>query len=594
MSSPSSPTAKLVNPPTDSRATLLIFNEQNRLGLVDGPNGKTTPWVLEEVSGDPDQRLRERLSEAGSRLKPYFQGVVAKGNAVFFAKAESREFPEMEWHPLEGLSTGQSSLAPRLREVINLARARSIEIPYLDFRRHDFVYKFRSEQQRNKGIYQNDEESRRLYQSQLCEVIKATRRRKENRSDRPARLDFGPVVYYLPSHFGFCLGVQNAIERAYETLAEHPEKRVFMLSELIHNPFVNEDLRRRGLLFLQNDKGVPVVNPETGADFWDELTLEDIVVIPAFGATIEDKRQLIEKGLELNRYDATCMLVEKVWKAAKRYGEAGFTVIIHGKAEHEETKATFSNSSRFAPCVVIRNLEEAQRLGEIISMEPGEEKRRRFAVAGFRHTAGFCPEKDLERIAVVNQTTLLRNETLTIITYFQGLYGEKYGAEAVGEHVNGQSRGDTLCYATQVNQDALSRTLEEPIDVALVAGGKNSSNTFQLYRICRDRFGKRAFYIQSEGNLRSTEEVRHYHFPYDPADAMAGKEEALPFLNGLGKAPGEPFRILLTGGASCPDGIIQQIITRINGFFPEDALRSIESVLDGIESPERGGDHHEN
>lgn len=565
---------------------LLVFNEKNRLGVVTGPRGKTTPWLLDAEGGDPDHRLRKRLSEEGLELRPHFQGIAPGGRAVFFAKVEAGSMPDLEWQPLEALKTNAGNLAPELGSVIDLARDRSIEIPYLDFRRHDFVYKFRSEQQRNKEIYQNDEASRRLYQSRLCEVIKATRRRKENRSDRPACLDFGPVVYYLPSHFGFCLGVQNAIERAYETLAEHPGERVFMLSELIHNPFVNEDLRRRGLLFLQDDKGVPAVNPETGLQYWDELTPEDIVVIPAFGATIEDKRRLIEKGLELNRYDATCMLVEKVWKAAKRYGEAGYTVIIHGKAEHEETKATFSSSSRYAPCLVIRNLDEARRLGEVIAIEDLDEKRRRFEAEDFVHTSGFCPERDLERIAVVNQTTLLRNETLKIIRYLETLYGEKFGADAVGEHVNGQSRGDTLCYATQVNQDALSRTLEEPIDVALVAGGKNSSNTYQLYRICRERFGDRAFYIQSEENLRSPSEVRHYHFPYDPEDPMAGKEEALPFFDGLEKAPGEPVRILLTGGASCPDGIIQQIITRINGFFPEDSLNSMESVLEAAERAE--------
>ncbi|MBL4575979.1 MAG: hypothetical protein JKY51_07765 [Opitutaceae bacterium] len=179
--------------------------------------------------------------------------------------------------------------------------------------------------------------------------MKLVKRQKERSPDLPAYLHFGPVSYILPSHFGFCLGVRNAIERAYETLSLNPNKRVFMLSELIHNPFVNEDLLERGLNYLQSDRGIPLPDPNTGKMLWETLTKNDIVIIPAFGATDEDKLRLIEKGLPLNQYDATCMLVEKVWKAARRYGKEGCTVIIHGKVEHEETKATFSNSAAFAP-----------------------------------------------------------------------------------------------------------------------------------------------------------------------------------------------------------------------------------------------------
>jgi 4-hydroxy-3-methylbut-2-enyl diphosphate reductase len=184
------------------------------------------------------------------------------------------------------------------------------------------------------------------------------------------------VSYVIPSHFGFCLGVQNAIERAYETVAMYPDKRVFMLSELIHNPFVNEDLLARGLRYLQTDKGLPLradgrraTSKEDPSALWSQLTQDDIVIIPAFGATNEDKERLIARGLSIRDNDATCMLVEKVWKTARRYAQEGYTVLIHGKSEHEEAKATFSNSSKHGPALMIRNMEQARRLAEVIQAE---------------------------------------------------------------------------------------------------------------------------------------------------------------------------------------------------------------------------------
>jgi len=178
-------------------------------------------------------------------------------------------------------------------------------------------------------------------------------------------LDFGAARYVIPSHFGFCLGVKNAIERAYETLAENPGKRVFMLSELIHNPFVNEDLLRRGLRYLQTDKGhaLPPVErprPATPPQLWDTLTPDDIVIIPAFGATDDDKRRLVRRGLAVAPIRRHLHARWRVWKAARAYGREGYTVVIHGKSEHEETKATFSNTRRYAQAVIVRNLDEAR------------------------------------------------------------------------------------------------------------------------------------------------------------------------------------------------------------------------------------------
>jgi 4-hydroxy-3-methylbut-2-en-1-yl diphosphate reductase len=457
-----------------------------------------------------------------------------------------------------------------------------VEVPYLNLGENDFIYRFRPERERNTAVYAQDAEAGAIYQSRLCEAIKALARRQERTATAPVLLDFGAVRYLVPSHFGFCLGVKNAIERAYETLTENPGKRVFMLSELIHNPFVNEDLIRRGLRYLQSDKGVPHTSAPGGPDLWETLTPDDIVIIPAFGATDEDKRRLVSKGMAIRQHDATCMLVEKVWKAARVYGREGYTVVIHGKHEHEETKATFSNTRRYAPAVIVRNMDEARQLGEIIlGGAPDAASRFREVFAG-RFTEGFDVERDLRRVAVVNQTTLLMNETREIISYLRDVYAEKHGRDEPGspQRVGGQGRNDTLCYATQVNQDALTRALAEPVDAAFVIGGRNSSNTYQLYRLCEQRLGSRAYFIQNEANILSPREAEHYVFPSKGLAGHGGHVERRPLWDeNLGNPDCGPGKILVTGGASCPDGIIQQVITRINSFYPPGSLRTVDSVL---------------
>ncbi len=217
-------------------------------------------------------------------------------------------------------------------------------------------------------------------------------------------------------------------------------------------------------------------------------------------------------------------------------------------------------------------------LGDVIRADSFEEKQRLFEPFLSRSSVGFDPSKDLDRLALVNQTTLLRNETLKIIAHLEETLTSTYGEAQITDHLAMSSKGDTLCYATQVNQDALARALDEDIDAAIVVGGKNSSNTFQLFRLCQERFGDRAFYIQSEANILSKSEVEHFIFPYDPKDPKQGVMETRPFL-----PEKDRIRVLVTGGASCPDGILQQIICRINAFYPADKIRSIDSVLADFE-----------
>jgi 4-hydroxy-3-methylbut-2-enyl diphosphate reductase len=565
---------------------ILAFDGNNRLAVRRLGSKAGLPFT-----GSSRAMAVERLESAFRNhthpLERFGAEAGGRSYTVHFAQVEGLPADsEIEFHTVEQLESEPGSLAPSLAGILAQLSPHLIEIPYLNLGENDFIYKFRPEKERNTAIYAQDAEAGAIYQSRLCAAIKVLARHHERTATAPVLLDFGAVRYLVPSHFGFCLGVKNAIERAYETLTENPGRRVFMLSELIHNPFVNDDLIRRGLRYLQSDKGVTYATPG-GHDLWDTLTPDDIVIIPAFGATDEDKLRLVRKGIAVRQYDATCMLVEKVWKAARAYGREGYTVVIHGKHEHEETKATFSNTRRYAPALIVRNLEETRRLGEIIlNLDDGPAAGSRFAeLFSGKFTEGFDVKRDLSRVAVVNQTTLLMNETREIISYLRDVFAEKFGAEKPGDppRVGGQGRNDTLCYATQVNQDALTRALAEPLDAAFVIGGKNSSNSYQLYRLCEQRLGTRAFFIQSETNILSPSEAEHYVFPAKGLPGQVGHQERRPLWCGTPPRQGQtPRRILVTGGASCPDGIIQQVISRINSFYPPESLRDIESVLAGL------------
>jgi 4-hydroxy-3-methylbut-2-en-1-yl diphosphate reductase len=568
-----------------SEVCILAFNASNQLAVRKWGAEVALAFIGAEMAAAL-AHLEQAFPMHTAPREYYSASATGHSYRVHFVQVEGRaQESEIEFWSVEALEQPSAALDPSLAAVVAALGSYLIDIPYLHLGENDFIYKFRPEKERNTSIYAQDAAAGALYQSRLFAAIKAQARRHERMAAAPVTLDFGAVHYVIPSHFGFCLGVKNAIERAYETLAENPGRRVFMLSELIHNPFVNEDLLRRGLRYLQTDKGVPYTidgwaAPEAPGRplWWDTLTPADIVIIPAFGATDEDKRRLVRKGIAVCPYDATCMLVEKVWKAARAYGREGYTVVIHGKHEHEETKATFSNTRRHAQAVIVRNLEESRQLGEIAASADPRVQSRFYEIFAGKHTPGFDVSRDLERVAVVNQTTLLMNETREIIAYLREVYGTKYGPDLPGApaRVGGSGRNDTLCYATQVNQDALARALGEPLDAAFVIGGKNSSNTYQLYRLCAQELGERAYFIQSEASIRSRSAVEHYVFP-SKGQAPTGRMETRPWWPD--GADGRPLKILITGGASCPDGIIQQVINRINTFFPEDQLRAPEAVL---------------
>jgi len=568
-------------PADSSQPLLLAFNSSNQLA-VRPSGGRLEPAFA-------GQDALTRLTKIFPRHTPpaaYFSFITHDILwQVFFVQVTEPLAAESDllFLSIEELEKQPEALAPVLADALSQLEPYLIEIPYLHLGENDYIYKFRVEKDRNKAIYQQDDDAHALYQSSLCEAIKSLARTNERSATQPAVLDFGAVSYVIPSHFGFCLGVKNAIERAYESLAENPGHRVFMLSELIHNPFVNEDLLRRGLKYLQSDKGVhypaAALTESTATNppryLWDTLTSDDVVIIPAFGATDEDKKRLVKKGIRVAQYDATCMLVEKVWKAARAFGREGYTIVIHGKSEHEETKATFSNSRRHAHSIIIRNLEEAKLLGSYLANQTAAGRRQILHKFEGMYTPGFNPERDLDRIAVVNQTTLLMNETNEIIDFFKTVFIAKYGKIDGPGHIGGAGRKDTLCYATQVNQDALARALTLPIDAAFIIGGKNSSNTYQLYRLCEKKLGPHAFFIQSETNILSHQQIEHFVFP-SLAHGTGGHTVINPLWSELDNTP---KRILITGGASCPDGLVQQVLGRINSLFPANRLLSVKTVL---------------
>jgi 4-hydroxy-3-methylbut-2-enyl diphosphate reductase len=393
------------------------------------------------------------------------------------------------------------------------------------------------------------------YQGPVITRIKKARQEADPRKRdlSPTRLDFGAVRVLLARHFGFCYGVENAVEIAYRTLAANAGRRVFFLSEMIHNPKVNGDLLERGVRFLFTPAGEQLVP-------WEELRSDDVVVVPAFGTTLEWQEKLAERGIDPYRYNTTCPFVEKVWKRSAQLGADRFTVIVHGKDTHEETRATFSHSVRGAPTLVVRNLAEARLLGDIIR---GASRADEFERA-FRHkcSPGFDPARDLIRIGVVNQTTMLATETHEIAAELRRALAERYGPDEIAAHFADTS--DTLCYATNENQNATYALIEHGADLALVVGGYNSSNTSHLVELCAESMP--TYFVQGADDLISAGAIRHFSLSHRVVETTSGW---LP--------PKRPLDIVLTCGASCPDAILDEVLKRLLANFTD--LVSLETVI---------------
>lgn len=395
------------------------------------------------------------------------------------------------------------------------------------------------------------------YRSPVISVIKNARKVTDPRKKdyTPSVLDFGPVKFLIARHFGFCYGVENAIEIAYKSLEQNPGKRVYLLSEMIHNPSVNADLSSRGVRFIREHNGKQIID-------WDKLNSDDIVIVPAFGTTLEIQQLLANRGIDPYKYDTTCPFVEKVWNRAETLGKKDYTIIVHGKYNHEETIATFSHSKQNSPTLIVRNLEETKYLCDIILGKIPQEEFYKYFEG--KYSKGFDVKNNLSHIGVVNQTTMLATETQAIADMIKDTLVKKYGINNLKDHYADTS--DTLCYATYDNQQATMGLLETGGNFAIVVGGYNSSNTSHIVELCEERLP--VYFISGADKIISEIKINHFNIHKNIEIITEG------WLNIHSQ---KPVEIILTSGASCPDAILDEVLQKIVSYFPD--TLSIEEAL---------------
>jgi len=340
----------------------------------------------------------------------------------------------------------------------------------------------------------------------------------------------GRLTIRLAEAFGFCWGVERAVAMAYETRRHYPTERIWITNEIIHNPSVNDHLREMDVQFIQVDGGVK--------DF-SEVASGDVVILPAFGATVQEMQLLNERNCHI--VDTTCPWVSKVWNTVEKHKKHAFTSIIHGKVKHEETLATSSFAGTY---LVVLDMAEAQMVCDYI-LEGGDRHAfmARFAKAC---SPGFDPDRDLARVGVANQTTMLKSETEEIGRLFERTMLKRYGPAELSEHF---LAFNTICDATQERQDAMFALVDEPLDLMVVIGGYNSSNTTHLQEIAESR-GIRSFHIDTPERIGPGNRIEH--------KPLGAELELLePFL------PAGPLRVGITSGASTPDRVVEDVIHRL-------------------------------
>ncbi len=386
-----------------------------------------------------------------------------------------------------------------------------------------------------------------IYRSNLISAIKNSRKQadKLKKDFSPTLLDLGEVQFYLARHFGFCYGVENAIEIAFRTIEENPGKRIFLLSEMIHNPQVNATLIEKGVQFLQDTHGKQLIP-------FEEITKDDVVIIPAFGTTLEIEAMLQEKGIPTEKYNTTCPFVEKVWNRSEQIAAKGYSIVVHGKPKHEETRATFSHASSKTPTLIVNDMADAVELGKYITgAKPAADFYTEFEG---RYSTGFSIESDLQRFGVVNQTTQLASDTQAIAAYLKTVIMQHYGLNEQTIEERFADTRDTLCYATNDNQTAVNGLLETDADLALVVGGYNSSNTTHLVELCEEKLP--TYFINGTDKLVSPTEILHFNFhtkqEYLTRDYLPSKR---------------PVKILVTSGASCPDSLVEAVLKKTATFL---------------------------
>ena len=349
----------------------------------------------------------------------------------------------------------------------------------------------------------------------------------------------GRLTVRLAEAFGFCWGVERAVAMAYETRRHYPSERIWITNEIIHNPSVNDHLREMDVQF---------IDVKDGCKDFSEVGTGDVVILPAFGATVQEMQLLNERGCHI--VDTTCPWVSKVWNTVEKHKKHAFTSIIHGKVKHEETLATSSFAGTY---LVVLDLAEAQMVSDYILAstgqggQPSPEERQAF-MARFQHACspGFDPDRDLIRVGVANQTTMLKSETEDIGRLFERTMLQRYGPAQLNDHF---LAFNTICDATQERQDAMFALVDEPLDLMVVIGGYNSSNTTHLQEIAISR-GIHSFHIDTPERIGPGNRIEH--------KPLGGDLEILePFL------PEGAIRVGITSGASTPDRVVEDVIRRL-------------------------------
>ncbi len=381
-----------------------------------------------------------------------------------------------------------------------------------------------SEQYHRKGFGHEAEVTNLLnfeYQSPLIQQIRS----------QGYTLSQGEVTIRLAEAFGFCWGVERAVALAYETRQHFPGQRIWITNEIIHNPSVNQNLRDMQVEFIPVDA--------QGSKDFSVVGQEDVVILPAFGASVQEMQLLNDKGCTI--MDTTCPWVSKVWNTVEKHKKSDYTSVIHGKYKHEETVAT---SSYAATYLVVLNLAEAEYVcNYILNGGDREEFLAKFAGA---YSAAFDPDRDLERVGIANQTTMLKGETEQIGKLFEHTMMRKYGPRALDQHF---LSFNTICDATQERQDAMFKLVEEPLDLMVVIGGYNSSNTTHLQEIAIER-GIPSYHIDSSDRIGPGNRVEHKPLHQD----LTVQANWLP---------AGPIVVGITSGASTPDKVVADVVSKI-------------------------------
>ena len=399
-----------------------------------------------------------------------------------------------------------------------------------------------------------------FYRSPLLSKIKMQRKLADPRKKdfSPTTLQIGKFTFIIARHFGFCYGVENAIERSYKALQENPGKRIFLLSQMIHNPAVNDDLTSNGIQFLQDTHGKQLIA-------FEALNADDVVLIPAFGTTLEIEAQLTNLGLDIQTYNTTCPFVEKVWNRSEKLGETQHTIIIHGKHDHEETRATFSHAVANGPALIVKDMNEAQLLGAYILGQKTPQELQDFFKG--KMSVGFDPTRDLSKIGVVNQTTMLASDTQAITDYLRSCYTALHGEANIKNYM--ADTRDTLCYATNDNQSATLGLLQQTADLAIVVGGYNSSNTSHLVELLAQKFP--TYFIKDDSEINGTS-IQHFNYHNKE---MKQTDAFIPSKDKL--------RVVLTSGASCPDSIVENVMHAILATqYTHSEVSALLASLDSI------------